>query len=417
MNLSKSWSIAIVALFLAGGLFMATPRPAFSDPANSPAGEAASAAGRPATDAKSADANPKKKLEQVTFGSGCFWCTEAVFAELKGVESAVSGYSGGRLPNPTYEQVCTGATGHAEVIQVTYDPQEISFPELLEVFWMTHDPTTLNQQGPDHGTQYRSAVFYHNDEQRRDAEFYKNKLNDAGAFDGPVVTEITKFDKFYPAEKYHQDYFALNPNQGYCRAVIKPKLAKFRKAFGAKLKGAKPDKPAKPLLALQDASGETDPDKIDWKTVPWKKLLTPEQYDVTRRAGTERPGTGKYWNLFEDGEYQCSNCGLPLFESTSKFDAHCGWPSFDQAIAKDSVVEHADNSAGMRRIEVRCRRCDAHLGHVFDDGPTQTGLRYCMNSASLNFIPAGDAVEGKDVNDSGEDPLQRSGSPTPEPAE
>jgi peptide-methionine (S)-S-oxide reductase len=178
----------------------------------------------------------EKKLEVATFGNGCFWCTEAVFEELKGVESAVSGYSGGRVPNPTYEQVCTGATGHAEVIQVTYDPEVISFPELLEVFWQTHDPTTLNQQGPDHGTQYRSAVFYHNDEQRKEAEHYKQRLDEAGAFDAPIVTEITEFKKFYPAEDYHQQYFEANPRQPYCRAVVKPKVVKFRKAFKDKLK-------------------------------------------------------------------------------------------------------------------------------------------------------------------------------------
>jgi methionine-S-sulfoxide reductase len=192
--------------------------------------------------AKSGDAaasskqDKEKKVEVATFGSGCFWCTEAVFEELKGVESAVSGYSGGRVPNPTYEQICTGGTGHAEVIQVTYDPEVITFPELLEVFWMTHDPTTLNQQGPDHGTQYRSAVFYHTDEQRELAEKYMQRLDESGAFDAPIVTEITKFQKFYPAEDYHQEYFAANPRQPYCRAVVKPKVVKFRKAFKDKLK-------------------------------------------------------------------------------------------------------------------------------------------------------------------------------------
>lgn len=194
----------------------------------------------PATKSGSATASEKKhkekKVEVATFGNGCFWCTEAVFEELKGVESAVSGYSGGRVPNPTYDQVCTGGTGHAEVIQVTYDPSVITFPELLEVFWKTHDPTTLNQQGPDHGTQYRSAVFYHNEEQRELAEKYKARLDEAGAFDAPIVTEITKFQKFYPAEDYHQEYFSANPRQPYCRAVVKPKVVKFRKAFKDKLK-------------------------------------------------------------------------------------------------------------------------------------------------------------------------------------
>lgn len=178
----------------------------------------------------------EKKMEVATFGNGCFWCTEAVFEELKGVESAVSGYSGGRVPNPTYEQVCTGGTGHAEVIQVTYDPKVITFPELLEVFWKTHDPTTLNQQGADHGTQYRSAVFYHSDEQREQAEHYLKKLDESVAFNAPIVTEITKFQKFYPAEDYHQQYFEENGRAPYCRAVIKPKLMKFRKAFKEQLK-------------------------------------------------------------------------------------------------------------------------------------------------------------------------------------
>ena len=189
-----------------------------------------------AGDATASQKHKEKKVEVATFGNGCFWCTEAVFEELKGVESAVSGYSGGRIPNPTYEQVCTGGTGHAEVIQITYDPQVITFPELLEVFWKTHDPTTLNQQGADHGTQYRSAVFYHSDEQREQAEHYLKKLDESEAFDAPIVTEITKFDKFYPAEDYHQQYFAANSRAPYCRAVVKPKLVKFRKAFKDKLK-------------------------------------------------------------------------------------------------------------------------------------------------------------------------------------
>jgi methionine-S-sulfoxide reductase len=211
-------SIAVILLALAGGSLM-TPDNAN---AQSAPGESASAGG--------------SKLEKATFGSGCFWCTEAVFDELAGVESAVSGYSGGRLPDPTYEQVCSGLTGHAEVIQVTYDPKKVSYSELLEVFWQTHDPTTLNRQGPDAGTQYRSAVFYHNEDQRREAEHYKRKLDELGAFNDPIVTEITKFEKFYPAEDYHQDYYVNNPRQGYCHAIVGPKVVKFRKAFKDKLK-------------------------------------------------------------------------------------------------------------------------------------------------------------------------------------
>ena len=177
-----------------------------------------------------------KKLDTATFGTGCFWCTEAVFQELKGVVKAVSGYTGGHVANPSYEEVCTGTTGHAEALQVTYDPSVITYDELLEVFWEAHDPTTLNRQGNDVGTQYRSAIFYHNEEQKEKAEHYKEKLNKSGAYDKPIVTEITAFSKFYPAEDYHQDYFRLHGSQPYCQLVIRPKVEKFEKVFKDKLK-------------------------------------------------------------------------------------------------------------------------------------------------------------------------------------
>lgn len=182
------------------------------------------------------------ELEVVTLGSGCFWCTEAFFRELKGVKSAVSGYSGGQDPNPTYKAVCTGSTGHAEVIQVTFDPQQIEFTDLLKAFWETHDPTTLNRQGADVGTQYRSAIFYHNEQQKEKAIAYKKQLDESGKFKNPIVTEITAFEKFYPAEEYHQDYFKLNPNAQYCQYVIRPKLDKFRSQFADKLKNTEAEK-------------------------------------------------------------------------------------------------------------------------------------------------------------------------------
>jgi methionine-S-sulfoxide reductase len=186
------------------------------------------------------------KLEKATLGNGCFWCTEAVFEQLRGVKRVVSGYSGGRLPNPTYEQVSTGQSGHAEVIQVTYDPAELSYDDLLKVFWQTHDPTTLNRQGHDVGTQYRSAIFYHTDAQRRTAAAYKQQLDKSGTFKSPIVTEITPFEKFYPAEKYHQQYFQSNPEQQYCTFVIRPKVEKFRKEFQELL-----DKPAQESASVQ----------------------------------------------------------------------------------------------------------------------------------------------------------------------
>ena len=175
-------------------------------------------------------------LEKATFGSGCFWCTEAVFQQLKGVTSVVSGYSGGRTKNPTYAEVCTGNTGHAEVIQVTYDPKLVTYADLLEVFWKTHDPTTLNRQGADRGTQYRSVIFYHNEAQQKEANEYLKKLDASGAFDDPIVTEISPLKEFYSGEAYHQNYFRNTPNNDYCNAVIKRKVAKFRAVFKDKLK-------------------------------------------------------------------------------------------------------------------------------------------------------------------------------------
>lgn len=185
---------------------------------------------------KSNDMSKTNSEALATFGAGCFWCTEAVFLDLMGVSKVVSGYAGGKVKNPTYREVTTGLTGHAEVAQITYDPTVISYEELLEVFWNTHDPTTLNRQGADVGTQYRSAVFYHNEEQRTIAEAYKSQLDASKVFGSPIVTEISPYTEFYPAEDYHQNYFELNPNQGYCQYVIRPKVEKFRKQFGDKLK-------------------------------------------------------------------------------------------------------------------------------------------------------------------------------------
>lgn len=175
-------------------------------------------------------------LQTATFGSGCFWCTEAVFLDVNGVKEVASGYMGGKTKNPTYEDVCTGTTGHAEVIQLKYDPALVSYESLLEIFWNTHDPTTLNRQGADEGTQYRSVVFYHSEDQRKIADAYKKQLTASKVFKNPIVTEITAASEFYKAEKYHQNYYALNSNQGYCQFVIRPKVEKFKKQFAGKLK-------------------------------------------------------------------------------------------------------------------------------------------------------------------------------------
>lgn len=199
--------------------------------------DATKKAQEPDPKAEPAAEEPKpRKLEEATFGAGCFWCTEAVFERVKGVERVVSGFSGGQFANPSYDLVLTGQTGHAEVCQITFDSSVITFPELLEIFWKTHDPTTLNAQGPDFGTQYRSVVFYHTVEQKEQAEFYLRKLNEAGVYNSPVVTEVSPFVAFYPAEKYHQDYYRRNPRAEYCMEYIVPKVQKLRKVFKEKLK-------------------------------------------------------------------------------------------------------------------------------------------------------------------------------------
>jgi peptide-methionine (S)-S-oxide reductase len=227
MNRSQPILLAFI-LALAAGCQQATV----------PNFESKSMAAEPRIDSpKATPSGPgNEKLAAATFGEGCFWCSEAVFQNLKGVKSVVSGYSGGTVENPTYEDVCTGRTGYAEVIQVTYDPAVISFEDLLKVFWQTHDPTTLNRQGHDSGTQYRSAIFYHSGDQRRVAEQYKQQLDASKTFKDPIVTEITAFKNFFPAEKYHQNYFNANPTQQYCQFVIRPKVEKFNKEFKAMLK-------------------------------------------------------------------------------------------------------------------------------------------------------------------------------------
>lgn len=306
------------------------------------------------------------KTEVATFGAGCFWCVEAVFQELEGVLSVTPGYAGGTVANPSYEQVCTGTTGHAEAAQIRYDPARIRYEDLLRVFWKTHDPTTRNRQGPDAGTQYRSVIFTHDEKQRAAAESSKNRLEAAGAFSDPVVTEIVPLTRFYAAEEYHRNYFRNHPEAGYCRLVIRPKVEKFRKAFKDRL-----------------ARGTTD-----WKAITdaeWKRRLTPEGYHILREKGTEKAFTGADLKSHEPGRYLCAGCGLGLFSSDAKFESGTGWPSFFTPVDPTRIEERTDRSFFMTRTEVLCARCGGHLGHVFGDGPPPTGLRYCINSAALTL--------------------------------
>ncbi len=328
----------------------------------------------PSTIKKDKEMIQKEGLETATLGAGCFWCVEAVFQELKGVHSVVSGYTGGDIDFPNYKQITTGLTGHAEVAQLKFDPKIISFEEILEVFWSTHDPTTLNRQGYDVGTQYRSAIFYETEKQKVIAEKSKKEVA-TELWNDPIVTEITALGDFYKAEDYHQNYYTNNPNQGYCRAVINPKMEKFRKRFKDKLKTEED----------YNIEEQKKNEKIYKTDAEWKAQLDEMQYYVLREQGTERAFTGKYWDNKKEGTYNCAGCKLPLFSSKTKFKSGTGWPSFYEPLEAKNVESEKDTSYGMVRSEVHCARCGGHLGHVFDDGPKPTGLRYCINSVSLDF--------------------------------
>ncbi len=315
----------------------------------------------------------KENLKEATFGAGCFWCTEAVFEELKGVSEVVSGFAGGKIKNPTYREVCTGTTGHAEVARIVYDPAIVSFETLLEVFWTTHNPTTLNRQGADIGEWYRSVIFYHDDEQKAIAE--KSKKEVATQLWGDViVTEISPLTNYSEAEDYHQNYYELNPNYGYCVAVINPKLDKLRKKFANKLKGSEDNETTDAKGALPTVLKEGE----------YNRLTSSEKY-VIEKQGTERSFTGKFFDHKEDGTYICRRCNLPLFKSDDKFKSGTGWPSFDDVYKKGNVKEIPDKDG--RRVEIVCGNCDGHLGHVFkDEGMTNKNTRHCVNSASLDFV-------------------------------
>jgi peptide methionine sulfoxide reductase msrA/msrB len=321
--------------------------------------------------------------ETATFAAGCFWGVEAAFAHVDGVVETAVGYIGGHLDNPTYKQVCTDRTGHAEAVQVTFDPTRVSYAELLDTFWSCHDPTTMNRQGPDVGTQYRSAIFVHDAEQDRLAHESMKQAGESGIFRRKIVTQIVPAGKFYSAEEYHQKYFQKQGMDESCHVgvgAVHTKLA----ADAAAARAA-----ASTTAAAESCSAGGGGCGVDhWKAMSDAEMrakLTPEQYQIARYAGTERAFTGKYWNDHRSGVYLCAVCGQELFSSQTKFDSGTGWPSFYAPIRDGAVAERADTAHGMLRTEVLCSRCQSHLGHVFDDGPQPTGLRYCMNSAVLDL--------------------------------
>ena len=301
--------------------------------------------------------------EIATLAGGCFWCIEAPFEKVQGVVKAISGYAGGTKEDPTYKEVSSGKTDYREAVQVYYNPEVISYLEILDIFWKQFDPTDNGGSFADRGFQYTSAIFYHDKDQKELAGKSKRELDRSGIFDEKILTPIIEFTTFYPAEDYHQDFYKKDPDRYYS----------YRKGSG------------RDTFIMNKWNDDKEYAKPSDEEI--KKKLNDLQYKVTQHEGTERAFNNEYWDNKKAGIYVDIVSGEPLFSSKDKFESGTGWPSFIKPIDPKFIVKKEDNSFGMRRIEVRSKFGDSHLGHVFEDGPEPTNLRYCMNSASMRFIP------------------------------